>query len=155
MGKPGTTRKPAPRHNPYGTQRPPIPMDRTVSREGPSEPSERPLEPEKERPETTRGHIMQRHKREVRLLNQECTQYQERMSRLSNRDVEQRQEKKELKKYVAGLRDALAKRHGEELASFDGQEMQKATKEVGKVLKPAADAIKEAELMNMFAHLTN
>eukprot|EP00760_Papus_ankaliazontas_P020305 PhM_4_TR18327/c0_g1_i1/m.106891 len=111
----------------------------------------------------TRGKIVQRQKKETKLLQAHIAQnFENKILRLSNRDPDERREKKELKKYVATLQQELKKRHDAELAAFEEIETNQHIEDVAGVLRPVGDfedggddggVVRAEDVKNMFAHL--
>eukprot|EP01122_Echinamoeba_exundans_P008381 TRINITY_DN277_c0_g1_i1.p1 TRINITY_DN277_c0_g1~~TRINITY_DN277_c0_g1_i1.p1 ORF type:complete len:184 (-),score=30.20 TRINITY_DN277_c0_g1_i1:448-999(-) len=81
--------------------------------------------------ETTRGQILQRHKREYKSLRDQIGKMKEDRRKLNKKDPEQNYQKKEMGKEIKDLQEALARRHQRELAAFDsGRARKKPTESV-------------------------
>lgn len=81
--------------------------------------------------ETTRGQILQRHKREYRTMRDEMAALKETRRKLNKKDPEQLLQKKEMGKQIKELSETLFRRQQRELAAFDaGRARKKATSSV-------------------------
>ena len=96
------------RHNPYGRGQVDTAMDDAERHE-----------PEK--CETTRGHLLQRHKREQKEIRKMFDAKQQSISKLSKKDFKEKKARKDLKKEIEDQRLKMERRQAAELAEFDAR----------------------------------
>jgi hypothetical protein len=81
--------------------------------------------------ETTRGQILQRHKREYKALRDQIVKLKDDRRKLNKKDPDQNYQKKDMGKQIKDMQEALSRRHLRELASFDsGRSRKKPTEAV-------------------------
>eukprot|EP01062_Namystynia_karyoxenos_P066103 TRINITY_DN60114_c0_g1_i1.p2 TRINITY_DN60114_c0_g1~~TRINITY_DN60114_c0_g1_i1.p2 ORF type:complete len:195 (+),score=110.53 TRINITY_DN60114_c0_g1_i1:84-587(+) len=103
----------------------------------------------------TKGKLLKRQRAEWKQLRTSLTELHKEKRTYSNRDLEEKRERKMLRKKIHELRDEMKERHEQERAAFDGaREEKQAREEVAAVVQPKLSAKQHKQLQSMFAHLT-
>eukprot|EP01061_Rhynchopus_euleeides_P031735 TRINITY_DN52545_c0_g1_i1.p2 TRINITY_DN52545_c0_g1~~TRINITY_DN52545_c0_g1_i1.p2 ORF type:complete len:156 (+),score=87.04 TRINITY_DN52545_c0_g1_i1:48-515(+) len=104
----------------------------------------------------TKGQLKSRHHTEWKRLRHSIQELGKEKRRLSNKDRDEKHEKKVLRKHIIELKEEMDARHKREVEAWDRAREEKQREEELKAAdaaKPKLSAKDQAALKNMFAHL--